>query len=111
MRQRAKRIEEAERLSDRVAVLRAGRLVACGRLEELLGRLERSYRVSYRDPLSLEGETRSLYFRSFAEARRHVETERLSEYTVARASLEDVYFALTGRRADEEALEETACGV
>jgi hypothetical protein len=30
---------------------------------------------------------------------------------VARASLEDVYFTLTGQRAGEEALEEAACGV
>jgi ABC-2 type transport system ATP-binding protein len=104
-------IEEAERLSDRVAVILAGRLVAFGTPEELLGRLERSYRVSYRDPLDPEGEPRSLYFKSFAEARRHVEAERLSEYTVARASLEDVYFTLTGSRAEEGAREEAACGV
>ncbi|MBV9926815.1 MAG: ABC transporter ATP-binding protein [Acidobacteria bacterium] len=104
-------IEEAERLSDRVAVILDGRLVAFGTLEELLGRLERSYRVSYRDPFDPEGETRSLYFESFAEARGHVQEEGLSEYTVARASLEDVYFALTGQRATEEASEEVACGV
>jgi ABC-2 type transport system ATP-binding protein len=104
-------IEEAERLSDRVGVIYEGRLVAFGTPEELLGCLERSYRVSYRDPLDPEGETRSLYFASFAEARRHVEAERLSEYTVARASLEDVYLTLTGQRAEEEALEEAACGV
>jgi ABC-type multidrug transport system ATPase subunit len=104
-------IEEAERLSDRVAVILAGRLVAFGTLEELLGRLERSYRVSYRDHLETEGEMRSLYFASFAEARRHVETERLSEYTVARASLEDVYFSLTGKLTGEEALEEAVCVV
>ena len=104
-------IEEAERLSDRVAVILDGRLVAFGTLEELLGRLERSYRVSYRDPFDPEGETRSLYFASFAEARGHVREEGLSEYTVARASLEDVYFALTGQRAAEGASEEVACGV
>ncbi len=104
-------IEEAERLSDRVAVILDGRLVAFGALEELLGRLERSYRVSYRDPFDPEGETRSLYFTNFAEARGHVRKEGLSEYTVARASLEDVYFALTGQRTTEEASEEVACGV
>jgi ABC-2 type transport system ATP-binding protein len=104
-------IEEAERLSDRVAVILAGRLVAFGSLEELLGRLERSYRVSYRDALDPEGETRTRYFASFAEARRHVEGERLSEYSMARASLEDVYFTLTGQRIEDEELEEEACGV
>jgi ABC-2 type transport system ATP-binding protein len=104
-------IEEAERLSDRVGIILAGRLVAFGSLEELLGRLERSYRVSYRDPFVPEGETRSLYFKSFAEARRYVEAERLSEYSIARASLEDVYFTLTGGRLEEEVSEEEVCGV
>ncbi|HJQ34327.1 MAG TPA: ABC transporter ATP-binding protein [Pyrinomonadaceae bacterium] len=104
-------IEEAERLSDRVAVIIGGRLVALGSVEELLGRSGRGYRVTYGDPLDPDGETRSLYFASFDEARRHVEAERLSEYTVARASLEDVYFALTGQRATEEAREEAACRV
>jgi ABC-2 type transport system ATP-binding protein len=104
-------IEEAERLSNRVGIILAGRLVAFGSLEELLGRLERSYRVSYRDSLDPEGETRARYFASFAEARRHVETERLSEYSIARASLEDVYFTLTGQRLEEEVLEEAGCGV
>ncbi|HST53836.1 MAG TPA: ABC transporter ATP-binding protein [Pyrinomonadaceae bacterium] len=104
-------IEEAERLSDRVAVILAGRLVAFGTLEELLRRLEKSYRVSYRDSLDPEGEARTRYFASFAEARRHVEGERISEYSMARASLEDVYFALTGQRIESEELEEEACGV
>ncbi|MDT7690286.1 MAG: daunorubicin/doxorubicin transport system ATP-binding protein [Acidobacteriota bacterium] len=104
-------IEEAERLSDRVGIILAGRLVAFGSLDELLGRLERSYRVSYREPLDTDGEMRARYFASFAEARRHVETERLSEYSIARASLEDVYFTLTGQRLEETVLEETTCGV
>jgi ABC-2 type transport system ATP-binding protein len=104
-------IEEAERLSDRVGIILGGRLVAFGSLEELLRRLERSYRVSYRDPADLEGETRARYFVSFAEARRHVEAERLSEYSIARASLEDVYFTLTGQRIEDREFEEAACGV
>jgi ABC-type multidrug transport system ATPase subunit len=103
-------IEEAERLSDRVGIIHEGRLVAFGSLEDLLGRLKRSYRVSYRDPLEPEGVMRSRYFTSFAEARRYVEAERLSEYSMARASLEDVYFTLTGQRM-EEGVEETVCGV
>jgi hypothetical protein len=35
-------------------------------------------------------------FATFADARAHVERRNLSEYSVARASLEDVYFELTG---------------
>jgi ABC-2 type transport system ATP-binding protein len=104
-------IEEAERLSDRVGIILAGRLVAFGSLEELLQRLERSYRVSYRDHVDTEGETHARYFASFAEARRHVETERLSEYSIARASLEDVYFTLTGHCLEEKEFEEVACAV
>ncbi|MDT7779706.1 MAG: daunorubicin/doxorubicin transport system ATP-binding protein [Acidobacteriota bacterium] len=104
-------IEEAARLSDRIGIILAGRLVAFGSLEELLERLERSYRVSYRDPVDALGETRARYFASFAEARLHVETERLSEYSIARASLEDVYFTLTGQRPEEKEFEEAACAV
>jgi len=43
------------------------------------------------------------YFANFNETRAHVADARLSEYSIARASLEDVYFTLTGEHfAGEE---------
>jgi ABC-type multidrug transport system ATPase subunit len=98
-------LEEAERLSDRVGFIANGRLIAFGRLDELLTRMDRSYRVSYRDannpsvPLS---KLKIRYFASFAQAQQHVARELLSEYSIARASLEDVYFNLTGEPFDKD---------
>src|SRR5215831_2661271 len=42
-------LEEAERLSDRIAIICAGELIAHGTLNDLLARVGRSYRLSYRD--------------------------------------------------------------
>jgi ABC-2 type transport system ATP-binding protein len=101
-------MEEAERLSDRIGIIAEGRLIAFGTLDELLARLERSYRLSYRDPLDPFGKHRVRYFASFAEAQAHIASAKLSEYSIARASLEDVYFTLTGERFTEgEAVEST----
>jgi ABC-2 type transport system ATP-binding protein len=94
-------IEEAERLSDRVGVISRGRLIACGSLDQLLGQLERSYRLSYRDALDPFGKLCERYFASFADAQRMVAHEKLSEYSIARATLEDVYFRLAGERFAE----------
>jgi ABC-2 type transport system ATP-binding protein len=97
-------IEEAERLSDRVGIISAGRVIAMGTLDELLARLMKSYRLSYRELLE---ETRVRYFATFAEAQRYVTEQRVPEYSLARASLEDVYFELTGHRFEDEQTEES----
>ncbi|MEA2175566.1 MAG: oleandomycin transport system ATP-binding protein [Blastocatellia bacterium] len=98
-------MEEAERLSNRIGIIAAGRLIALGSLDELLARLERSYRLSYRDPLDPLGDLRVSYFASFVEALGHIARERLNEYSIARASLEDVYFMLTGDQFDKDGTE------
>jgi len=95
-------IEEAERLSDRVGIVFRGRLIACDSFDQLLGKLKRSYRLSYRDALDPFGKHCKCYFASFAEAQRLVARKRLSEYSIARATLEDVYFTLTGERFGEK---------
>jgi ABC-2 type transport system ATP-binding protein len=100
-------IEEAERLSDRVGIISVGKMIAIGTLNELLSRLTKSYRLSYHELLD---ETQVRYFATFAEAQRYVAEERIAEYSLARASLEDVYFELTGHRfEDEQAEESTLC--
>jgi ABC-2 type transport system ATP-binding protein len=100
-------MEEAERLSDRIAIIAQGRLIAFGTLDEFLAKLDRSYRLSYRDPLDPFGKLCVSYFASFAEAQALVARARLSEYSVARASLEDVYFKLTGERFAPSGTEES----
>jgi ABC-2 type transport system ATP-binding protein len=99
-------IEEAERLSDRIGIVADGRLIALGTLDELLARLERSYRLSYRDPLDPSGDLRVRYCMSFAAAQQQTARELLSEYSIARASLEDVYFNLTGGQFEKDDEEE-----
>jgi ABC-2 type transport system ATP-binding protein len=98
-------MEEAERLSDRIGVIAAGRLIAFGTLDGLLARLDRSYRLSYRNPLDLLGDLKVRYCTSFAEAQQLIARELLSEYSIARASLEDVYFTLTGEPFDKDEAE------
>ncbi len=97
-------IEEAERLSDRVGIISAGKMIAIGTLDELLARLAKSYRLSYREILD---ETQVRYFATFAEAQRYVAEQCIAEYSLARASLEDVYFELTGHRFEDEQAEES----
>jgi ABC-type multidrug transport system ATPase subunit len=91
-------MEEAERLSDRIGIIAQGRLIAFGTLDELLTRIELSYRLTYRDRLDPFGNNCLHYFASFNEAQNHIADKELSEYSIARASLEDVYFSLTGER-------------
>jgi len=98
-------MEEAERLSDRIAIINQGCLVAFGTLDELRERLPLSYRLSYRDPLDSLSDPRVLYCASFAAAQQHVAREMLSEYSIARVSLEDVYFTLTGEPFDRDETE------
>ena len=95
-------MEEAERLSDRLGVISAGRLIAFGALEELLSCVGRSYRLSYRDPIDPLSALKIRYCASFAQAQKHIARELISEYSIARASLEDVYFALTGEPFDKD---------
>jgi len=97
-------IEEAERLSDRIGIISAGKMIAIGTLDELLARLTKSYRLSYRERLD---EMQVRYFATFGEAQRYVTEQRIAEYSLARASLEDVYFELTGHRFEDEKAEES----
>ena len=88
-------MEEAEYLSNRIAIISAGKVIAVGSVPDLLRRLKRSYRLSYHDPAD---PTELCVFRypSFADVQAHIERFALSEYSIARASLEDVYFELAG---------------
>lgn len=98
-------MEEAERLSDRVGIIAAGRFAAIGTREELFARLDKSHRVSFRDE---RGDSRSKLFESFAEARAFVARTRLNEYSIARVSLEDVYFGFAGTRLACDVEEDTS---
>ncbi|OLE55505.1 MAG: hypothetical protein AUG51_03355 [Acidobacteria bacterium 13_1_20CM_3_53_8] len=101
-------MEEAERLSDRIAIIEGGQLLAFDSLDKLFARLARSYRVSHSDPFDPLSEPFIRYFATFSEAQEYVARERLSEYALSRASLEDIYFTLTGERFKDGAEGESA---
>ena len=90
-------IEEAHRLADRVAVLRAGRIVASGAPEELVRGApvaEIRYRSNGREVvITSEEPTKALHDLTREALARGEELEGLE---VRRRSLEDVYLSLTG---------------
>jgi ABC-2 type transport system ATP-binding protein len=91
-------LEEAQQLADRVAVLRAGRIVAHGRPAELMGR-SREVEIRYvRDGdevvIRTDEPTRILHELTAAAVRDGAELEGLE---VRRPTLEDVYLSLTER--------------
>jgi len=91
-------MEEAERLSDRIAIIDSGRVIAFGTVRDLVSRLQDSYRLSYHDPAGANGQVRVQRFATFADVQVQIQRLRLSEYSIARASLEDVYFELAGHQ-------------
>ena len=94
-------LDEAERLCDRVAVLRDGRIAALGRPGELTGALpptEIRYRVNGEEVVVHTEEPTRVLNELTAEALRNgVELEALE---VRRPSLEDVYLSLTQERTE-----------
>jgi ABC-2 type transport system ATP-binding protein len=95
-------LEDAERLSDRVAILDSGRLVAIGTPEELAaehggGLVEVEIEKS---PTNLR--LRWVGGQPFEDAARLLRSgERVKKLRAEAASLETVFFTLTGRRLEE----------
>ncbi len=94
-------IEEAQRLADRVAVLRQGEIVAAGTPAELTAAASAS-RISYRRNgreivLETEEPTRVLHDLTAEALREGFDLEALE---VHRATLEDVYLSLTEEPAE-----------
>jgi ABC-2 type transport system ATP-binding protein len=89
-------LDEAQSLSDHVAIVQAGRIVAAGPPSELTP-ASRLYRVAYtRDGDRIEVDTENpteVLHRLTGEALQR--GERLEDLTVTRPSLEDVYLELT----------------
>jgi ABC-2 type transport system ATP-binding protein len=96
-------LDEAQSLSDRVAIVQGGRIVAHGAPSELT-RASRTYRIAYtRDADRIEIDTddpTEVLHRLTSEAL--ARGERLEDLTVTRPSLEDVYLELTAERDSEE---------
>ena len=98
-------MEEAERLSDRIAIVSGGLVIAFGTVRELMARMRESHRVTW---LDRDGDLQVTRWETFADAQAFVSRRSLSEYSIARASLEDVYFELVGAPYPGLELEEEA---
>jgi ABC-2 type transport system ATP-binding protein len=94
-------LDEAERLADRVAVLRRGQIVAVGPPSQLIGSVpatEIRYRENGREVvLETDRPTRVLHELTAKAMRENRELEGL---LVTRPTLEDVYLELTGEEAE-----------
>jgi len=96
-------LDEAERLADRVAVLREGEIVAAGPPSELSGAVpatEIRYRENGREVvLETDQPTRVLHELT---SKALAENRELEGLVVTRPTLEDVYLDLTGGEIDQE---------
>ena len=89
-------LDEAEQLSDRVAVLREGRIVAIGRPSELAGAApatEIRYRANGQDVVVSTHEPTRVLHELTAQAL--AEGRELEGLSVRRPTLEEIYLALT----------------
>ena len=91
-------LEEAEQLSDRIAFINDGKMIASGSLAELRAKFTNKYRLSYSNGNGLIAMPHVEFFTDFAAAQNFIGEKRISEYQLATASLEDVYFSLVGER-------------
>ena len=96
-------LDEAENLSDRVAVLREGRIAALGRPEDLTGSApatEIRYRLNGREIVVSTHEPTRVLHELTTEAL--AEGRELESLSVRRPTLEEIYLALTGSEVGEE---------
>jgi ABC-2 type transport system ATP-binding protein len=93
-------LEEAELLSDRIGILQRGELKRLGTLEDLYRSVPKTYRLVYNG--ASENAERASNERivcdetDFAGVKKIIEEKGLTEYSVRRISLEDVYLELIG---------------
>ncbi len=88
-------MEEAEQLSDRIALIDAGKIVALGTLPELQSRFPLRYRLKFTGDAVVRN-TKTLFFEKFEEVQTFIEEAAPVEYQISTSSLEDVYFSIVG---------------
>lgn len=92
-------MEEAEFLSDRIAFINAGKIVALGTLEELQSRFPLRYRLRFTLDTT-KRKTETLYFETFGKVQAFLADAEPEEYQIATSSLEDVYLSLAGEQLE-----------
>lgn len=93
-------LEEAEFLSDRIAFIKSGKIIADGTLLELRAGFPNKYRVNYLNGGAQIGIPRAEFFPDFAAAQNFIKTNVIDEYQLSTSSLEDVYFSVVGEQPE-----------
>jgi ABC-2 type transport system ATP-binding protein len=91
-------MDEAEELSDGVAVIGEGRILALGTIDELRARCRNRYKGVFEDG---DGARHIIYGESQREVAEELARRQVAEYSLMRASLEDLYLELTGTELGE----------
>ena len=116
-------MEEAERLCDRVAIMDAGKILIMGETHKLIDKVKNPYRVTfYTENLALKilkeikaccGEVskpngKNNYYeleikdkKLFNQILDIIQKNKIEDFTVGRATLEDLFLELTGKRIEE----------
>ncbi len=92
-------MEEAEELSDRVGIINNGRILAMDSADSLRRAHGLEFRATHRDG---NGEMQTVYGSTSHELSEGLRRDGVEEYSISRASLEDVYLALTGEGIVDE---------
>ncbi len=91
-------MDEAEELSDSVAVIGSGRILATGTIDSLRARCRNRYKAAFEAD---DGQRRTVYGVTQREVLDQLEAEAVAEYALSRTSLEDLYLELTGTETAE----------
>ena len=94
-------MEEAEELSERIAFVNAGKIVALGTLDELRQLFPHRYRLRFTRRED-RGSYVTVFFETFGEVEDYVRSNEPHEYQISTSSLEDVYFSIAGEYLDSE---------
>ena len=95
-------LEEAEFLSDRIAFIKSGKIVADGSLTELSAGFPNKYRVNYLNGNGQIPAPHVEFFADFSAAQKFIQTNKFDEYQLSKSSLEDVYFSVIGEHFEAE---------
>jgi ABC-type multidrug transport system ATPase subunit len=91
-------MDEAEELSDSVAVIGSGRILAQGTIADLRDRCRNRFKGVYEDGNGLR---RTVYGTTQRQVLEELARNGVTEYSLLRASLEDLYLELTGQELEE----------
>ena len=92
-------MDEAEALSDRVGIIRDGRMLAIDSVDSLRSAHRLEFKATF---LGGGGEAHTIYGGASRELSERLRDQGIEEFSISKADLEDVYFALTGEGITDE---------